>query len=154
NVLLDKDGQPKVTDFGLAKQLRADSHLTITGMVVGTPTFMSPEQTTGHHEAITPAADIYSLGAVLYCLVTARPPFQAASTMETLRQVLEQEPVSPRNLNPAVDRDLETICLKCLQKDPVKRYAGALALAADLGRFVASEPILARPVGTMERCWR
>jgi WD40 repeat protein/tRNA A-37 threonylcarbamoyl transferase component Bud32 len=154
NILLDKDGQPKVSDFGLAKQLRADSHLTITGMVLGTPTFMSPEQATGNPEAVGAAADIYSLGAVLYCLLTARPPFQAASTMETLRQVLEQEPVSPRQLNPAVDRDLETICLKCLQKDPGKRYAGALALADDLRRFLAGAAIRARPVGAVERLWR
>jgi len=154
NILLDKDGQPKVSDFGLAKQLRADSHLTITGMVLGTPTFMSPEQATGNPDAVGAAADIYSLGAVLYCLLTARPPFQAASTMETLRQVLEQEPVSPRQLNPAVDRDLETICLKCLQKDPGKRYAGALALADDLRRFLAGAAIQARPVGAIERLWR
>ncbi|HEV3446027.1 MAG TPA: protein kinase, partial [Gemmataceae bacterium] len=154
NILLDKDGQPKVSDFGLAKQLRADSHLTITGMVLGTPTFMSPEQATGNPDAVGAVADIYSLGAVLYCLLTARPPFQAASTMETLRQVLEQEPVSPRQLNPAVDRDLETICLKCLQKDPGKRYAGALALADDLRRFLAGAAIQARPVGAIERLWR
>jgi len=154
NILLDKDGQPKVSDFGLAKQLRADSHLTVTGMVLGTPTFMSPEQATGNPDAVGAAADIYSLGAVLYCLLTARPPFQAASTMETLRQVLEQEPVSPRQLNAAVDRDLETICLKCLQKDPGKRYAGALALADDLRRFLSGAAIRARPVGTVERLWR
>jgi WD40 repeat protein/serine/threonine protein kinase len=154
NVLLDRDGQPKVTDFGLAKMVRGDSNLTVTGQVLGTPAYMSPEQASGKSLEAGPTADVYSLGATLYCLLTGRAPFQAASTMETLRQVLEQEPVSPRQLNATVDRDLETICLKCLQKAPSRRYATAAALAADLGHWLAGEPITARPVSRLERLWR
>jgi WD40 repeat protein/tRNA A-37 threonylcarbamoyl transferase component Bud32 len=154
NILLDEAGHPKVSDFGLAKQVASDSHLTTTGQVVGTPSYMPPEQASGKHDAIGPAADIYSLGAVLYCLVAGRPPFESANMMETLKQVLEQEPVSPRRLNAGVPRDLETICLKCLQKEPGKRYASAQALAEDLGRWQRHEPIAARPVGSAERLWR
>jgi tetratricopeptide (TPR) repeat protein/tRNA A-37 threonylcarbamoyl transferase component Bud32 len=154
NVLLDRDGQPRVTDFGLAKRLTGDSQLTGTGQVMGTPSFMPPEQAQGKIEEIGPAADVYALGALLYCLITGRPPFQAASVMETLRQVLEEEPVAPRQLNRAVDRDLETICLKCLQKQSAKRYGSAQALADDLRRYAAGEAILARPVGGGERLWR
>jgi eukaryotic-like serine/threonine-protein kinase len=154
NVLLDKDGHPKISDFGLAKQAKGLSHLTVTGQVLGTPSYMPPEQASCKTENIGPPADIYSLGAMLYCVLTGRPPFQAASPVETLRQVLEQEPVSPRRLNAAVSRDLETICLKCLQKEPGKRYATAQALADDLGHFLTGEPIKARPVGGVERAWR
>jgi WD40 repeat protein/tRNA A-37 threonylcarbamoyl transferase component Bud32 len=154
NVLLDSDGQPKVTDFGVAKNLHGDSHLTGTGQVLGTPSYMPPEQAQAMGQTVGPAADVYSLGAILYCLTTGRPPFQAASAMETLQQVLVQEPVSPRQLNAAVDRDLETICLKCLQKEPAKRYGSAAALAEDLRRFLAGEPIQARPVTRLERLWR
>lgn len=154
NILLDKDGQPKVTDFGLAKNVRGDSHLTVTGQIVGTPSYMAPEQAVGKQESVGPAADVYSLGATLYCLLTGRPPFQAASTMETLKQVLEQEPISPRQLNRAISRDLDTICLKCLQKEPGKRYASAAALAEDLRRFLHNEPIQARPIGRTEVAWR
>ncbi|HTU16930.1 MAG TPA: serine/threonine-protein kinase, partial [Gemmataceae bacterium] len=154
NILLDKDGQPKVTDFGLAKNVRGDSHLTVTGQIVGTPSYMAPEQAIGRPEGVGPAADVYSLGATLYCLLTGRPPFQAASPMETLKQVLEQDPISPRQLNAAVSRDLETICLKCLQKEPDKRYASASALAEDLRRFLDNEPIQARPIGRIELAWR
>jgi WD40 repeat protein len=154
NVLLDKDGQPKVTDFGLAKMVEGDSHLTLTGQVLGTPAYMPPEQAAGKSLQVGPTADVYSLGATLYALLTGRPPFHAASTMETLQQVLHQEPVSPRRLNRAVDRDLETICLKCLQKEPAKRYASATALAADLSLWLAGAPIQARPVSRAERLWR
>jgi WD40 repeat protein/tRNA A-37 threonylcarbamoyl transferase component Bud32 len=154
NVLLDRDGRPKVTDFGLAKIVQDDSNLTITGQVLGTPAYMSPEQAAGKSPEVGPAADVYSLGATLYCLLTGRPPFQAASSAETLRQVLQQEPVSPRQLNRAVDRDLETICLKCLQKEVPRRYGSATELAEDLGHWLAHEPIAARPVGRAERAWR
>jgi eukaryotic-like serine/threonine-protein kinase len=152
NVLLDRAGHPKVTDFGLAKKLQSDSGLTQTGQVMGTPSYMPPEQAEG--KEVGPLADVYSLGAVLYCLLTGRPPFQAASPMDTLKQVVEQEPVPARQLNPSVPRDLETICLKCLEKEPGKRYASAGALAEDLNRFHLGEPIQARPVGTAEQCWR
>jgi WD40 repeat protein len=154
NILLDRHGHPKVSDFGLAKQVRGLSQLTLTGQVLGTPSYMAPEQAAGKTDEVGPAADIYSLGALLYCLVTGRPPFQAATPIETLRQVVEQEPVAPRQLNGAVSRDLETICLKCLQKEPSKRYDSALSLSEDLRRLLAEEPILARPVSSVERLVR
>jgi WD40 repeat protein/tRNA A-37 threonylcarbamoyl transferase component Bud32 len=154
NILLDKDGTPKVSDFGLAKKVAGDSHLTLAGQVVGTPAYMAPEQAAGKTDEVGPAADIYALGAILYCLLTGRPPFDSVDTLETLRQVKEQEPVPPRRRNFAVGRDLDTICLKCLQKDPRKRYASASGLAEDLGRFLAGKPILARPVGQLGRLWR
>lgn len=154
NILLDKDGRPRVTDFGLAKRVAGDSGLTHTGQALGTPSFMPPEQASGKLDAIGPASDVYALGAVLYALVTGRPPFQAASPLDTLIQVLEQEPVAPRQLNPDVPRDLETISLKCLEKDPHKRYGAASQLAAELRRFLRGEPIEARPIRTSERAWR
>ena len=141
------DGHPKITDFGLAKLVSGISHLTLTGQVMGTPSFMAPEQAAGKTDEIGPLADLYSLGAVLYSLITGRPPFQAATPVETLRLVLEQEPVSPRRLNAGVSQDIETISLKCLQKDPGKRYESAQSLADDLGRYLSGEPIRARPVG-------
>lgn len=154
NVLLDKDGRPKITDFGLAKRVQGTSNLTVTGQVLGTPNYMPPEQASGKVGQIGPLADVYSLGALLYCLVTGRPPFQAASPVETLQQVIDQEPVPPRELNAGIDYDLETICLRCLQKEPAKRYDSAKSLAEDLCRFLADEPIAARRVSQIERAVR
>ncbi len=150
NVLLDAKGQPKVTDFGLAKKLEGDSGLTASGQVMGTPSYMPPEQAEGRAD-VGPLADVYSLGAVLYHLLTGRPPFQSARVMDTLLQVLEREPVPPRQLNRDVPRDVETICLKCLRKDPSHRYGSARELGADLQRFLDGEPIAARPVSGRER---
>lgn len=151
NVLLDEDHQPRVTDFGLAKQLAQDSHLTASGQVLGTPSYMPPEQASGDLARIGPLSDVYSIGAILYAQLTGRPPFFAASSVDTLRQVLEREPVSPRVLNPKIPTDLDTICLKCLQKEPARRYASARDLAADLSRFLQGEPVLARPVSSLDR---
>jgi outer membrane protein assembly factor BamB len=153
NVLLDRSGQVRVTDFGLARQMTADKGLTATGAVVGTPSYMPPEQASGKR-VIGPSADIYSLGAVLYELVTGRPPFRAATPLDTLLQVMEAEPAAPRLLNPAVNRDLETIILKCLRKEPAKRYASAAELADDLGAFREGRPIKARRPGPVERVTR
>ena len=144
---------PKVTDFGLAKKLRSDSALTASGQIMGTPSYMPPEQAQAAAD-IGPLADVYSLGAILFCLLTGRPPFQAANVMETLKQVLEQDPPAPRTLNAAIPLDLETIALKCLRKEPHRRYASARELAEDLNRFLADEPIRARQVSASERYWR
>jgi WD40 repeat protein len=154
NVLLDCNGQPRVTDFGLAKQMQTDSGLTGSGQILGTPSYMPPEQASGKIEQVGPAADVYALGAILYCLLTGRPPFQAASAIDTLRSVLEQEPVAPRQLDAHIPLDLETIALKCLEKSPTRRYATANELAEELRRYLAGKPILARPVGRAERAWR
>jgi serine/threonine protein kinase len=148
------DYTPKITDFGLAKKLEAVSGQTGTGDVLGTPSYMAPEQAGGRARDVGPLADVYALGAILYECLTGRPPFRAATTMDTLLQVLSEEPVPPRRLQPKTPADLETICLKCLQKEPRKRYASAAALAEDLRRFQAAEPIAARPVGRLERGWR
>ncbi|MCH7987880.1 MAG: serine/threonine protein kinase, partial [Planctomycetes bacterium] len=153
NVLLTKDGTPKIADFGLAKRLDSDSSRTRTGTIVGTPKYMAPEQARGSKN-IGPLTDVYSLGAILYELLTGRAPFLAATPMETVMLVLETEPVPPARLRPNLSRDIETVCLKCLQKDPGKRYADAEALAEDLRRFQAGEPIMARPVSDAERFWR
>jgi hypothetical protein len=149
NILIDSQGQPHVTDFGLAKRVEDDLRYTQTGAIVGTASYMSPEQ--ARAEPLTTATDVYSLGAIFYELLTGRPPFQAGTVLETARQVLEREPVRPRTLCPRVDRDLETICLKCLEKKPPQRYASAQALAEDLERWLRGEPILARPAGTWEQ---
>ena len=146
NILIDSNGVPRITDFGLAKNTGDDSGITGTGQVMGTPSFMPPEQAAGQQSEIGPRSDVYSLGAMLYAMLTGRPPFQAASVMETLKQVLESEAVSPRQLNPVVDKDLETICLKCLQKEPDNRYASAAALVEDLDRYLDGRPIIARPI--------
>ena len=154
NILLDPSGQPKVTDFGLAKKTEADSGLTGTGQILGTPAYMPPEQAAGQVDGVGRPADVYSLGAVLYCLLTGQPPFQAASPMDTLLQVLEKEPTAPRQINATVPVDLETICLKCLEKEASRRYESAAALSADLGRYLADEPIEARPSSAAYKLWR
>jgi serine/threonine protein kinase/formylglycine-generating enzyme required for sulfatase activity len=141
---------PKVSDFGLSRLIGQDG-LTATGEVLGTPSYMPPEQASGHTREVGPHSDVYSLGAVLYSLLTGRPPFQAATLTETLRQVREQEPAPPSRLNSAVPRDLETVCLKCLEKEPARRYTSAAALAEDLRRFAAGEPILAVPASVSTR---
>jgi formylglycine-generating enzyme required for sulfatase activity/tRNA A-37 threonylcarbamoyl transferase component Bud32 len=150
NVLLDGNGQPRVTDFGLAKRTEISDGLTRTGTVVGTPSYLAPEQAQGKKE-VGPAADVYALGAILYECLTGRPPYKAASVYDTLMQVVNDEVVSPRQLNQAVPADLETICLKCLHKEPTRRYASAQALAGDLARWQAGEPIAARQAGLRER---
>ncbi len=147
-------GTPKITDFGLAKQVEAPDGQTQTGQIVGTPEFMAPEQAAGQVRGIGPHVDVYALGAILYVLVTGRPPFKAATTMETLEQVRQREPAPPGQLQPGLPRDLDTICLKCLQKEPRKRYPSAEELADDLGRFLRGEPIRARPVSRLERAVR
>jgi tetratricopeptide (TPR) repeat protein len=154
NVLLAADGTPKITDFGLAKRLDNSAGQTATGVIVGTPSYMAPEQADGRTKEFGPASDVYALGAVLYECLTGRPPFRAESALETLLQVRGQEPVPPRQLQPKVPRDLETICLKCLYKETAQRYATAEALVEDLRRFRAGEPVLARPVSAVGRAWR
>lgn len=154
NVLIGPSDQPKITDFGLAKVRTSDTELTLSGQVLGTPNYLPPEQASGRRGTVGPRSDIYGLGAILYYLLTGRPPFQAQELSDVLDQVLHREPVSPRLLNPGVPRDLETICLKCLQKEHHRRYASAREMAEDLGRFLRSEPILARPVNSLEKVWR
>src|SRR5262245_31268089 len=154
NILLDVDDEPHITDFGLAKRLGGDSGQTRTGAVLGTPSYMSPEQAAGRSRELSPATDVYGLGAVLYECLTGRPPFRSESPMDTLMQVMDNEPPPPRLLNPKIDHDLETICLKCLEKDPKQRYESADALAADLERYLGGETISARSFNMLGRLAR
>lgn len=151
NILIDSEGEPYVTDFGLAKIIENESDLTQSHALMGTASYMAPEQASGETKQLTTAADIYGLGAVLYELLTGRPPFRAETLMATMRQVIEREPEKPRALNPQVDRDLETTCLKCLEKEPARRYGSAEAFADDLDRWLRNEPILARPSTVWEK---
>ena len=177
NILLDTNGEPAVTDFGLARRIEDDSELTLSGAVLGSPCYMAPEQAAGHSHEVTIAADIYSLGAILYELLCGQPPFSGGTALETMRRVVEEEPLPPGQrrqkaegrrqkqgegvistsafcIPPSAFSDLETICLKCLQKNPAQRYATAEALAEDLERWLRGEPILARPVSAAERAWK
>jgi WD40 repeat protein/predicted Ser/Thr protein kinase len=151
NVLVDGKGQPHLTDFGLAKLTESDRAITRTVAVLGTPSYMSPEQARGETKHLTTAADVYGLGAILYEMLTGQPPFAGGTTLETIRQVLDKEPRHPAMINPKVDRDLETICLKCLEKEPLRRYGSAEALADDLERWLHHKPIVARPASVMQR---
>ncbi len=154
NVLIDGNGEPKVTDFGLAKKVEGDSGLTRTGAVMGTPSYMPPEQALGQTDKIGPLADVYSLGAILYCMITGRPPFQAANVVDTLKEVVDSEPVTPRTLDSKIPLDLETICLKCLEKNPAGRYASAQEFVDELQRFDKGEPIKARRISDGARVVR
>jgi ABC-type amino acid transport substrate-binding protein len=154
NILLTKDGLAKITDFGLAKRLDGAAEQTKSGSVLGTPSYMAPEQARSRQASIGPRTDIYALGAILYELITGQPPFRAASPLDTLLEVAERDPIRPRAVNPAVPRDLETICQKAMAKEASRRYASADEMAQDLGRFLRGEPIQARPIGAVERFWR
>jgi TolB-like protein/Tfp pilus assembly protein PilF/predicted Ser/Thr protein kinase len=151
NILLDAKGEPHLTDFGLARLVESESSVTQTLDVLGTPSYMAPEQAMGNNAAITGATDVYGIGAVLYQLLTGHPPFAGGATYETIKLLLDTEPRQPRLLNPKIDRDLSTICVKCLEKDPKRRYPSALALAEDLERWLKHEPILARHTGVFAR---
>jgi TolB-like protein/predicted Ser/Thr protein kinase len=151
NILLDAKGQPHLTDFGLARLVESESSVTQTLDVLGTPSYMAPEQAVGNNAAVSSATDVYGLGAVLYQVLTGQPPFAGGATYETIKLLLDTEPRQPRLLNPKIDRDLSTICLKCLEKDPKRRYPSALALAEDLERWLKHEPILARHTGIVAR---
>lgn len=155
NVLIGEGDVPKITDFGLVKKKEAKgASLTQSGAIVGTPSYMAPEQAAGCKSDIGPATDVYALGGILYRLLTGRPPFHAATPLDTLLQVLEKDPAPPRLLNPGIDRDLETICLKCLEKDPARRYASAREFADELGRFLAGDSIQARSFSLLDRVGR
>src|ERR1044072_8364260 len=151
NLLLDAKGEPHLTDFGLARLVESESTMTRTLEVLGTPSYMAPEQAAGNNAAISSVTDVYGLGAVLYQVLTGQPPFAGGTTYETIKLVLNTEPRQPRQLNPKIDRDLSTICLKCLDKDPQRRYPSALALAEDLERWLKHEPIRARRTGIFAR---
>jgi len=154
NVLLTADGTPKIGDFGLARRLEGEAGPSLSGVPMGTPSYMAPEQAGGKARAVGPVTDVYALGAILYELLTGRPPFRAETAAATLQQVLAEDPAPPSRLNPQVPRDLETICLKCLHKEPERRYESAAALADDLKRFLEGRPIQARPLGWGARLWR
>ena len=154
NILLTADGRPKITDFGLAKRLGDDTDQTRSGTIVGTPDYMAPEQARGQADDAGPLVDQHALGAILYELLTGRPPFRGSTPSDTIEQVCTQEPVPPTRLQPKVPRDLETICLKCLQKEPHRRYADADALADDLDRFLDGRPVLARRISAVEHLGR
>src|SRR5438477_7198012 len=151
NILLDANGEPHLTDFGLARLLETESSVTQTLDVLGTPSYMAPEQALGNNAAVSSVTDVYGIGAVLYQLLTGHPPFAGGTTYETVKLLLDTEPRQPRLLNPKIDRDLSTICLKCLEKDPKRRYSSALALADDLDRWLKHEPIRARRTGVFTR---
>src|SRR5436309_5225138 len=151
NILLDANGEPHLTDFGLARLVESESTITRTLEVLGTPSYMAPEQASGETAKLTSGTDVYGLGAVFYQLLTGHPPFAGGTTYETIRLLLNTDPRQPRLLNPKIDRDLSTICLKCIEKDPQRRYSSALALAEDLGRWLKHEPILARRIGILTR---
>src|SRR5262249_5139531 len=145
NVMLTADGTPKIADFGVAKRLDHEGGHTQTGEILGTPSYMSPEQAEGRNDRIGPATDVYALGAILYELLAGRPPFPGPTALASLRLVVTEEPVAPSRLTPSVPRDLDAICLKCLEKAPSQRYASAAELADDLERFLAGKPVSARP---------
>ncbi|MEO1972522.1 MAG: protein kinase [Pirellulaceae bacterium] len=153
NILIDRKDQPRITDFGLAKRIEGDPQLTATGSVLGTPSYMPPEQAAAKRGLIGPTSDVYSLGAVLYHVLTGQPPFQAETALDTLLLVIDSDPVQPQTLNPKIPVDLATICLKCLAKRPEHRYLTAQELADDLGRFLDYEPIEARPASSARRAW-
>ena len=152
NVLVDTNDEPKVTDFGLAKQITSDHELTMSGQILGTASYMSPEQAAG--KEVTPLADVYSLGSLLYALLTQKPPFTGANPVDILLDVLSKDPATPSSLNITISRDLETICMRCLEKDPKQRYASAAEVGDDLNRFLDGRPIHARPVGRVEKYLR
>ena len=153
NVLVDAGGMPRITDFGLARPLEGGSGLTVTGALIGTPAYMPPEQAAGDGAPLSAASDCYSLGAILYELLTGRPPFQGANALATARMVVEQAPASLRSIDPTIDRDLEAICLRCLEKDPARRYETAAELAADLERFLRGEALQAHGASWRRKRW-
>src|SRR5262249_37362407 len=149
NILLDERGEPHVTDFGLAKRLNADFEVTHANALMGTPSYMAPEQATRQRGGVSTATDVYGLGTILYALLTGQAPFAGTTLVETRDLVRSQAPEPPSRINPRVPHDLEVICQKCLEKEPSRRYSSAAALAEDLERWLRGEPILARPVGSM-----
>jgi serine/threonine-protein kinase len=154
NIMLDKQGEPHITDFGLAKKMDEDSGQTHTGLIMGTPDYMSPEQAIGAHAQVSVTSDVYSLGSILFDLITGQPPFRSATVVETLSRVTQEPARNPTTINQRVSKDLQTICLKCLEKAPQKRYRSAASLADELDRYLRGEPIQGRPVGSGEKLWR